>query len=465
MANKKTSFCALILAAGKGTRMFSDTPKVLQPILDQPLIYYILQAIKKTEINDTAVMLGFSGEKVEEWLKNNQVNAGILWQKEQRGTGHAVKLAQDWWKDFENILILPGDTPHITHETLRSLVKQHVEFKSDCSFLSFETGNPAGYGRVIRKNLDIKIVEEKEASDEERKCNEVNSGMYIFKTNVLAEIIDKLTCVNSQNEYYLTEVLTLIQKRNGIVNAIKSHNTSEFLGINNSLQLAESTLLMRENIVKKWMLSGVRFMDPNTTWVGPEVRFQRDVLVEPSVQLYGDTYIGSGSRIGSFSVLKNAKIEDNVTIVGSTRINDSTVKNNSIIGPFVFIRENSELSEDVLVGRFVEIKKSCISKKTKIPHLSYIGDSKIGENTNIGAGTITCNYDGQKKHSTIIGDDCFIGSNTIIVAPINIGNKATTAAGSTITKNVPESSLAISREKQKIIENWYSRRRVKDGGK
>ena len=217
--------------------------------------------------------------------------------------------------------------------------------------------------------------------------------------------------------------------------------------------------------MKKWMLSGVRFMDPSTTWVGPEVKFKKDILIEPNVQLYGNSTIGTGSRIGSFSILKNAKIEENVTIVGSTRINESIVKSNSIIGPFVFIRENSELLEEVLVGRFVEIKKSSISKKTKIPHLSYIGDSKIGENMNIGAGTITCNYDGQKKHSTIIGDDCFIGSNTIIVAPINIGNKATTAAGSTITKNVPESSLAISREKQKIIENWYSRKREKDGGK
>ncbi|MGI6442239.1 MAG: bifunctional UDP-N-acetylglucosamine diphosphorylase/glucosamine-1-phosphate N-acetyltransferase GlmU [Synergistaceae bacterium] len=445
--------------------MFSDTPKVLQPILDKPLIYYILQAIKKSEIGNTAVMLGFSGEKVEEWLKNERADVDILWQKEQRGTGHAVRLAQEWWSDFENILVLPGDTPHITHETLKNLIEQHVESKCDCSFLSFETSDPTGYGRVIRNQSNIKIVEEKEASEEERMCKEVNSGMYIFKTKTLAQIINELTCINKQNEYYLTEVLTLIQKQSGRIKAIKSPYSSEFFGVNNPLQLAESTSLMRENILKKWMLSGVRFMDPSTTWVGPEVKFKKDILIEPNVQLYGNSTIGTGSRIGSFSILKNAKIEENVTIVGSTRINDSIVKSNSIIGPFVFIRENSELLEEVLVGRFVEIKKSSISKKTKIPHLSYIGDSKIGENTNIGAGTITCNYDGQKKHSTIIGDDCFIGSNTIIVAPINIGNKATTAAGSTITKNVPESSLAISREKQKIIENWYSRKREKDGGK
>ncbi len=465
MPQKKESFCVLVLAAGKGTRMHSRTPKVLQTLLDKPLIHYLLAAVENAEVENVAVMLGFCGEKVEEWLGTTYKNVDVLWQREQLGTGHAVKLAQSWWKEYKNILILPGDTPLITASTLKLFLEQHIASDNKCSFLSFDTLEPTGYGRVIRFGDKVKVVEEKDATDLQRQCHEVNSGMYAFNTEFLFKVIDKLTCKNAQKEYYLPDVLTLIQENNGKVDAIKTTDSNEFLGVNDPTQLAEATLIMRNRILKKWMLAGVRFMDPSTTWIGPDVKLGNDIALEPNVQLWGSTTIGSGSRIGSFTVLNNVQIGDNVSIIGSTRINNSYVRDNSTIGPYAFIREGTELMDNVHVGRFVEIKNSHVSKGTKIPHLSYIGDSEIGENTNIGAGTITANYDGEKKNGTIIGNNCFIGSDTIFIAPIKVGNNAMTAAGSTITKDVPEGSLAISRGKQRIMEEWYARKKKQYGGK
>lgn len=465
MSQKKKTFCVLILAAGKGTRMRSETPKVLQPLLDKPIIHYLLTAVKKTEVDDVAIILGYFGEKVEKWLETSYKNISVLWQKEQLGTGHAVKLAENWWSKYQNVLIIPGDTPLITADTLKLCLEKHISLGNKCSFLTFNAADPTGYGRVIRFDNKIKIVEEKDATDRERKCKEVNSGMYVFSTDFLSKAINKMTCENAQKEYYLPDALELIQEDDGKVEAIKTLEPNEFLGINDPIQLSEATSIMNKRIVKNWMLKGVRIMDPFTTWIGSDVKLSKDIDIEPNVQLWGNTTIGSASRIGSFSVLNNVQIGDNVSIIGSTRINNSFVKDNSTIGPFVFIRESAELMEDVHVGRFVEIKKSHISKGAKVPHLSYIGDTKIGENTNIGAGTITCNYDGEKKHGTTIGANCFIGSNTIFVAPVVVGNKATTAAGSTITKNVPEGSLAICRDRQRTIEDWCSRKKKNDGGK
>lgn len=461
MRHKKT-FCALILAAGKGTRMYSGTPKVLHKILEEPMLYYPLSAIGKTDITGVGVVVGSGGEIVEQWLSAEFPKAKPIWQREQLGTGHAVKLAQEWWKNYDNVMILPGDTPMITSETLNNLASRHISNKNQCSVLSFDIQNPTGYGRVIRYGLSLRIVEHGDATVEEAKCCEVNSGIYVFETKKLSSVIDRLECGNKQKEYYLPDVLRFFSEGGGKVDAIKSDSADELLGINNPKQLAEVTAIMRQRILDDFMLRGVKCMDPRTTWIGPKAIIGSDVTLEPDVQIWGDSAVGSDSRIGSFTVLRNAKLAEKVTIVGSVRITDSEIGAGSSVGPFVFIRDGAVLSNDVHVGRFVEIKKSHIDRGSKVPHLSYVGDAKIGRHTNIGAGTITCNYDGEKKHETIIGDNCFVGSDTIFVAPVRLEDNSTTGAGSVIIHDVPEGALAVSRARQRNIEGWKAR---KNGGK
>ena len=456
-------FCLLVLAAGKGTRMKSKTAKVLQTVLEEPLLYYPLSAARSAGINEMAVVVGFSGEEVESWLSVNAQDVSVLWQKEQLGTGHAVLLAKEWWRNFENVMVLAGDTPLITSDTLAYFADYHIKNKNKCTVLSFEPEDPTGYGRVIRDAHGVRIVEHKDANAHELMCCEVNSGMYIFDTSALFNVIDRITCDNAQKEYYLPDALALIQKDGGEVDAVRADNSLEFLGVNDPLQLAESARLMRDRILERWMTLGVRCADPASTWIGPKAVLNEDIFIEPNVQMWGNTAVGRGCRIGSFTVLNNAVLGNDVTIVGSVRINNSAVGDGASVGPFVLIRDAAELMSDVHVGRFVEIKKSIIMEGAKVPHLSYIGDAKIGKKTNIGAGTITCNYDGKNKNSTVIGENCFIGSDTMLVAPVSVGDNAVTAAGSVVTRDVPEGALAIARSKQQIIENW--RLRSIKGGK
>ena len=464
--SQKNLFCALILAAGKGTRMHSRKPKVLHTMLDEPLIYYPISSARNADIDDIAVMVGFAGEQVESYVNSLDDKIEVIWQREQLGTGHAVRLAKDWWSGYSNVLILAGDAPLITSETLELFMQRHLSSGSKCSLLSFEPSDPTGYGRVIRYGDSVKIIEHKDATAEEHKCREVNSGIYIFDSAALASVIDRITCDNAQKEYYLPDALSLIEESGGVIDAVKAVDPDEFLGINDPVQLAKATTVMRDKILSKWMAgNGVKCVDPATTWIGPNVELGEDITIEPSVQIYGRSFIGSGSDIGSFTVLHNAKIGENVKILGSVRINNSSVSNSCSVGPYVFIRDGAELLEDVRVGRFVEIKKSRICNGTKVPHLSYIGDAEIGSNTNIGAGTITCNYDGVNKNKTIIGNDCFIGSDTMLIAPLNIGNNAMTAAGSTITNDIPDEALGIGRARQSIIKDWYSRWHKFKGGK
>lgn len=461
------SFCVLILAAGKGTRMHSGTPKVLHAILDEPLLYYPLAAVSGTGIQDVGVVAGFGGEQVEAWLSREFPKTEVIWQKEQLGTGHAAKLAQRWWQNYDNVMILPGDTPLITSDTLKELAEKHVLNQNMCSVLSFDIENPAGYGRVIREGASVRIVEHKDASPDEAMCREVNSGMYIFDTKTLSSVIDNLSSDNKQSEYYLPDALRLIAEAGGRVCAIKCGYGDEFFGVNDPKQLAEAAAVMRSRILDKMMSElGVKCADPLTTWIGPKAVIGRDVTVEPNVQIWGKSVIGSRSRIGSFTILRDAELGEDVTITGSARINGSTIRDGASVGPFVFIRENAVIGEDARIGRFVEIKKSSIGKGSKVPHLSYIGDAEIGSDTNIGAGTITCNYDGEKKHSTIIGDNCFIGSDTMLVAPVKLGDNSTTGAGSVITSDVPEGALGVGRARQRNIENWKARASGdKEGGK
>jgi bifunctional UDP-N-acetylglucosamine pyrophosphorylase/glucosamine-1-phosphate N-acetyltransferase len=464
MQHEQKLFCVLILAAGKGTRMRSKTPKVLHKIMEEPLLYYPLSELRSAGFNDISVMVGFSGTTVEEWIKNEFPDINVLWQREQLGTGHAAKLAQDWWKDYGNVVILPGDTPLIKAETIKKFIDAHIDKNNSCSFLSFDLTDPSGYGRVIRDGMSVRIVEHKDATPDERKCREVNSGMYVFSTEALSAVIDDLKCMNSQKEYYLPDAVALIEKNGGRTDAVKASDPTEFLGINDPNQLAEAAAVMKKRILDKWMGSGVRCNDPLSIWIGPRVCIGEDTEIQPNVQLWGETSIGSGCRIGSFTVLQDSVLEDNVEIIGSVRIKKSKVGESSIVGPFVFIRDGAELHQKVHVGRFVEIKKSIVRKGAKVPHLSYVGDADIGEHTNIGAGTITCNYDGEKKNFTKIGNNCFVGSDTMFVAPVNIGDNVVTAAGSVITQDIPEGALGVARAKQKNIEGWSSRRKIHKGG-
>ena len=465
MERKDKQFCLLVLAAGKGTRMRSKTPKVLQTILEEPLLYYPLSASIDAGITNISVMVGFEGEKVQSWLDGSFPSVKVLWQREQLGTGHAAKLAMSWWREYQNVMVLAGDTPLITAQTLKFFAEHHLDSGNKCTLLSFDLPDPTGYGRVIRDGASVRIVEHKDANDMELMSHEVNSGMYIFDTKALLSVIDKISCDNAQHEYYLPDAFSLIAANNEKVSAVKIENSNEFLGVNDPVQLADASVIMRNRILNSWMLRGVRCMDPCSTWIGPRVTIGEDTMLEPNVQMWGSTRVGGDCRVGSFTVLNNAVLADSVTIAGYVRVNNSTVGAGSSVGPFVFMRENVVLMDDVHVGRFVKIKKSTVDSGSKVPHLSYIGDASIGKKTNVGAGTITCNYDGKDKHKTIIGDNCFIGSDTMLVAPVTLGDNAMTAAGSTITNDIPDGGLGVGRARQVIIDNWHARRNKIKGGK
>lgn len=461
MSQPKKPFGALVLAAGKGTRMRSRTAKVLHLMLEEPILYYPLDTAEKAGFGDIAVIVGFEGEAVECWTRANFPGAEIIWQREQKGTGHAAKLAEPWWSGFENVIVLAGDAPLLKPETLSYFAKRHLEEGNACSFLSFDLDDPTGYGRVVRENGRVRVVEHKDASEDERRIKEVNSGMYIFRADSLASVIDKIGCRNAQGEYYLPDALALIEAEGGRVEAVKAGDPEEFLGINDQLQLSKAARIMRDRIITEFMRNGMQCMDPQSCWIGPKVSIGSGVTMHPSVQLWGTTVIEDDVFIGSFTVLRNSVVRHNANIKGSVRLNDSIIGPRASAGPFSFMREHGELLENAHMGRFVEIKKSRIGIGAKVPHLSYIGDAEIGSDTNIGAGTITCNYDGVKKNPTHIGDNCFIGSDTMIVAPVNIGSEVSTAAGSVITEDIPDGALGVGRARQRNIEGWTARRRVK----
>lgn len=452
------AIAALILGAGKGTRMKSDLPKVLQPILDQPILYYVLKAVSDAGINDTAVVTGHKSHEVDAYLNSSWTDCESIFQQQQLGTGHAVSVSLNWFEKFSHVIVLPGDVPLISSQTLKKVVDFHLGDSSDCTFITFHPQDPKGYGRVTIEDGHVSIVEEKDASPEQKLITEVNSGIYIFRTSILKEKISGLSNSNSQNEYYLTDLVSIFSRSAQKVTPYHVEDPTEFSGINDPFQLSEVTQLMKVRILKENMARGVKIMDPASTFIGPAVNIEHDVFIEPFVQIWGNSNIGKKSRIGSHSTISDSTIGDNVEIVSHVIINKSTVGSNAKLGPFAFIREGAQVAMDSFVGKFVEIKKSSIGKGAKVPHLAYIGDATIGDGTNIGAGTITCNYDGFEKHPTKIGNNSFIGSDTILIAPVTIDDDTVTAAGSVITNDVPAGALAVSRAKQRNIEGWTKRK-------
>lgn len=471
MSKASQSLGVLVMAAGKGLRMHSDKPKVLQPLLEEPVVFYILTAVKKAGFENVAVLVGHRGEMVEAYVRQEWPDVEVIWQHEQLGTGHAVKVAEDWWKQFDQVLVLNGDVPLIMPQTLSELVAKHYRTKPQCTLLSFTVDDPTGYGRIVRlADGGVRIVEHSEAEEDELEIGEINAGVYIFDSGALSSVVNNIAPDNEQHEYYLTDAVHMIGDTEGDVSVIICEHDSELLGVNTPNDLAATARALNDRIIRKHMLNGLKCMDPQSTWIGPRVELAPDVFVEPGVQIWGTSKIGNGTRIGAYSSLRNVTLGEGTIVLGPSVLVDSQIGCNAEVGPFAFLRGDVVMGDRSKAGRFVEIKNSSIGDGAKVPHLSYVGDSTIGSGTNIGAGSITCNYDGRSKHRTIIGSDCFIGSDTMFVAPVSIGDGASTAAGSVITKDVPEGALGIARARQTNIDNWRERkgvltRTVNNGGK
>src|SRR3989338_7543040 len=464
---KKTGVAAIILAAGLGKRMKSDIPKVLHPVVGKPMLFYPLEVVKGLGIEKVILIVGHKAGEVihalnSELRTSNLVPAGFkrgsklvyVRQEPQLGTGHAVLSAEGSLKSFKkNILILSGDVPLITKQTILGLLDLHAKKKAAISFISTVVENPAGYGRVLRdgNNSVIRIVEHKDASIEERAVNEINTGIYCADTAFLFSGLKKIKKGNAQNEYYLPDLIEMAVKQKKRVAALTHINADEVMGINNRIELSEANRVMRQRINSALMFSGVTLLDADTVYIHYGVAIGRDTIIYPNVFLEGNTKVGSGCVIEEGCKIIDSVIGDGSVIKSHSVIESSQVGQNVSIGPFARLRPESVIEDTAKVGNFVEIKKSRLGRGTKANHLSYIGDAIIGKDVNIGAGTITCNYDGIKKHQTTIEDGAFIGSDTQLVAPVKVGKNAYIGSGSTITKNVPAGSLALSRPEQRNI--------------
>jgi bifunctional UDP-N-acetylglucosamine pyrophosphorylase/glucosamine-1-phosphate N-acetyltransferase len=409
------------------------------------------------------LLVGHRGDEVEAYLSREWPHVDVIWQKEQLGTGHAVRVAEEWWKHFEHVMVISGDVPLLMARTLSDLVEKHLRAKPQCSFISFLIDDPAGYGRVIRlADGGVRIIEDKDAVEEELSIHEINSGVYIFETESLSAVIRRIGRNNTLGEYHLTDAVTMIGETEGDVNIVICDDQSELLGVNTPIDLAVTAEVLNRRIVRSHMLNGLKCMDPHSTWIGPRVELEPDVFLEPGVQIWGKSHIASRVRVGAYSTLRDVTLGEGSIVYGPSVISDSRIGVNTEVGPFAHMRCGAEVKDGGKIGRFVEIKNSVIGPDSKVPHLSYVGDAEIGEGTNIGAGTITCNYDGKSKYRTIIGSGCLVGSDTMFVAPVTLGDNASTAAGSVITKDVPDRALAVARSRQTNIDNW-SRRENAEG--
>lgn len=447
---------AVILAAGKGTRMKSALPKVLHPVGGKPMLGHVLEAVKRVGAERTVVVAGFGKEQVSSYVGEN---ATVVVQREQLGTAHALMQAAPELASFPgHILVLCGDTPLITEQTLSQLVKTHLEQQASATVLTTVMDDPTGYGRVIRdaSGRVERIVEQKDGSPEELAVREINTGFYCFAAAGLFETLQQISANNAQGEYYLTDIVELYNRQNKLVAACVGGNADEVMGINDRRQLARAEYLLRHRTLNRLMDEGVTIIDPHNTYVETTVTVGSDVVLYPGTILEGCTAVGSGTVIGPHSRLVNAVVKDNCHIQYSI-ITDSEIGPGCNIGPFAYIRPGTKLGAGVKVGDFVELKKAIVGNNSKIPHLSYIGDAVIGQNVNIGAGTITCNYDGKNKHVTEINDGAFVGSNANLVAPVKVGANAVIAAGSTITKDIPANALAVAREHQLNKHDWVGK--------
>jgi bifunctional UDP-N-acetylglucosamine pyrophosphorylase/glucosamine-1-phosphate N-acetyltransferase len=441
----------LILAAGKGTRMKSDLPKVLHKVNGVPMVKKIIEVLNKLNPQENILILGHEKEMILETLGDVQ----YVVQEEQLGTGHAIMIAEEKLKDYDgDIMVVCGDTPLLTSETLEKMHEKHVASGAVTTILTSIVEDPYGYGRIVKEDSIVKaIVEEKEAKEDEKKIKEINAGVYCFDSKKLFEALSKIEKHVEKNEYYLTDVIGIHVKANEKVETYILENNEEVLGVNSKVQLAEAEKVLRGRKNIELMNNGVILIDPENTYIEESVQIGTDTVIYPGALLQGETIIGNNCEITGNTRILDSKIGNNV-IIQSSIIKESVLEQGVTIGPFAHIRPKSHLKERVHIGNFVEVKKSVLEPGVKAGHLTYLGDAEIGEDTNIGAGTITCNYDGKNKHKTKIGRNVFIGSDSMLVAPIEIGEGALTGAGSVITKDIPSGALGVSRSKQIIKKEW-----------
>lgn len=442
----------IILAAGQGTRMHSSLPKVLHTIGGKPMLQHVIDCCEKLDVDSVGVIIGHGSEEV----KNSVSGKNIDWvlQSEQKGTGHAVLQATHLMSDNDIVIIAYGDVPLIKTETLQRLKDKLSE--SILTVLTTELDNPFGYGRIIR-NSESKvqyIVEEKDSNAEEKAVKEVNTGFIAAKGINLKRWLKQITPNNAQGEFYLTDCIAMAVKEGGIVEAVSCNDPMEVEGVNNRVQQAKLERVYQNDQVNQLLLNGVTVADPNRLDIRGKLIAGKDVFIDINSVFIGKVTLGNNVNIQPNCVIEDAIIGDNVTIKSNSVIESAKIGNSCDVGPFARIRPGTILNDEAKVGNFVEIKKSTVGHGSKISHLSYIGDTTMGKNVNIGAGTITCNYDGVNKFQTVIGDNVFVGSDTQLVAPVNVGTGSTIGAGSTITKDTPENELSLSRSKQISISSW-----------
>lgn len=448
---------AVLLAAGEGKRMKSKQSKVMHRLSGRPLVEWVLKAVEEAGCKEHVVVVGHKAEQVKEYLGEKVCYAR---QEQQLGTGHAVMQAKEYLEGKDgHVIVLCGDTPLITSDTLTRAIAYHQQSGNAATVITAELDDPTGYGRIVRDTAGnvVRIVEHKDANDSEKNIREINSGMYCFRISHLLDALHDLRNDNSQGEYYLTDTLEILISKGSRVGAVQVGDASEILGINDRVQLAQAGEILRKRINERTMRSGVTLIDPASTYIDADVRVGMDTVLYPGTVLEGKTVIGEDCVIGPNTRLVSTVVGNGVEVAHSVVL-ESSVDDDTHVGPFAYIRPGSAIGKNVKIGDFVEVKKSVIGDDTKVSHLTYIGDAEIGRNVNLGCGVVVVNYDGKTKHKTVVGDNCFVGCNSNLVAPVEVKPNAYIAAGSTITEEVPEYALAIARERQVIKEDWVTKK-------
>jgi bifunctional UDP-N-acetylglucosamine pyrophosphorylase/glucosamine-1-phosphate N-acetyltransferase len=458
----KKGLSALILAAGKGTRFKSDKIKVLHPLIGKPMLQFVVDSVKGLKPDRIHVVVGYQKDLVRKSLTGE--NISFIFQKKQLGTAHAVKAASTALKKEigNDLLVMNGDLPLIRNETLKPLIKNHREQGNSLTFLTTDLDDPTGFGRVmLTEDSAYRIVEEKDATAAQRKVKEINVGIYLFQIRDLLKGLTLVTTNNKKGEFYLTDMIEILSRIGKKVGKYKTVNTEEIVGVNDRYELARAIDILRSRKVKSLTEKGVTVYDPGSTWIDADVKVGRDTVIYPSVMLEGDSVIGSHCTLYPHVHVIDSRVGKRVKLLSSSVVEESVIHDDARVGPFTHLRPKSIIRQGAKVGNFVEMKNTDFGRRSKAGHLSYLGDSNIQEDVNIGAGTITCNYDGLRKSKTKIESGAFIGSGTELVAPVTIGKKAYVGAGSTITKDVSPEALAVSRTRQEEKPGWAKRKRKK----
>lgn len=447
---------AVVLAAGQGTRMKSKLYKVLHPVCGKPMVQHIVDRLKSLVMDEIVVIVGHGADKVKEQLGSS---IHYAFQEKQLGTAHAVMMSSELLKDKQGTtVVITGDTPLIKQETLQQLMAHHAATQAAATVLTTVLPDATGYGRIVRNEQAHveRIVEHKDTNEAERQIKEISTGIFCFDNQKLFAALQQVNNDNSQGEYYLPDVIGILKKQNQIISAYLTEDAEDGMGVNDRVQLAQAEQIMRRRINEGHMRNGVSIIDPSTTYIEADVIIGADTIIQPGSFLRGKTVIGEDCIIGPNADLSDTHLESGVAVQYSV-ISDSIIRKEASVGPFAYIRPGSEVGEHVKVGDFVELKNTRLGNHSKVSHLSYLGDAEVGENVNVGCGTVTVNYDGVKKYKTVIGDHSFIGCNANLVAPVNVGQGSYVAAGSTVTQDVPDGALAIARERQLNKEGYANK--------